>query len=63
MDRPQAEAASPSALHAAAPKLFGTEPCHDARVLTGGGNSARILLGDQVYALRITKAGKLILTK
>jgi hemin uptake protein HemP len=39
------------------------EPCHDARVLTGGGPSARILLGDQVYALRITKAGKLILTK
>lgn len=63
MDRKEAEAATEPALPPAAPKPFGSEPCHDARVLTGGGNSARILLGDQVYALRITRAGKLILTK
>lgn len=38
-------------------------PLHDARALTGGGVQARILLDGQVYALRITRAGKLILTK
>lgn len=63
MDRMEAQSADLTVLQAAAPKTFGTEPCYDARALTAGGNSARILLGDQVYALRITKAGKLILTK
>lgn len=38
-------------------------PCHDALSLTQGGNLARIVLQDQVYSLRITRAGKLILTK
>ncbi|HRO15247.1 MAG TPA: hemin uptake protein HemP [Paracoccus sp. (in: a-proteobacteria)] len=38
-------------------------PQHDATALTGGGNQALILLGDQVYNLRITRMGKLILTK
>lgn len=38
-------------------------PAHDAQALTGGGNQALIVLGDQVYNLRITRAGKLILTK
>ncbi|MBY0351863.1 hemin uptake protein HemP [Tabrizicola sp.] len=38
-------------------------PVHDARVLTEGGSLARIVLDGQVYALRITRAGKLILTK
>lgn len=38
-------------------------PMHDARVLTEGGSLASILLDGQVYTLRITKAGKLILTK
>lgn len=37
--------------------------CHDARHLTGGGNIAYILLDGQTYTLRITRAGKLILTK
>jgi len=41
----------------------GGFPLHDARVLTRGGVQARILLDGQVYALRITRAGKLILTK
>ncbi len=34
-----------------------------AERLTAGGQTARILLGDQEYVLRITRAGKLILTK
>jgi len=38
-------------------------PLHDATQLTAGGNLARIALNGQLYALRITKAGKLILTK
>ncbi len=38
-------------------------PVHQAEVLTGGGREAKIVLGDQVYTLRITRAGKLILTK
>lgn len=38
-------------------------PCHDARALTEGGVQARIILDGQTYALRITRAGKLILTK
>ena len=38
-------------------------PLHDARALTEGGSLALILLDGQVYSLRITRAGKLILTK
>ena len=38
-------------------------PLHDARTLTAGGVQARICLDGQVYALRITRQGKLILTK
>ncbi|MFC7702762.1 hemin uptake protein HemP [Plastorhodobacter daqingensis] len=38
-------------------------PLHDATDLTGGGIQAQIRLNDQIYTLRITKAGKLILTK
>ena len=38
-------------------------PRHVARTLTDGGNIAEIELDGQVYTLRITKAGKLILTK
>ncbi|SFA90793.1 Hemin uptake protein hemP [Poseidonocella pacifica] len=38
-------------------------PQHDAEVLTDGGKTAQIILGEQVYTLRITRAGKLILTK
>ncbi|MBV2360447.1 hemin uptake protein HemP [Thalassococcus sp. CAU 1522] len=36
---------------------------HDAAALTEGGPVARIRLGQQTYVLRITRAGKLILTK
>ncbi len=38
-------------------------PLHDARELTGAEGLALILLDGQAYTLRITRAGKLILTK
>lgn len=38
-------------------------PTHDARLLTRGGNLAQIDLDGQTYTLRITRQGKLILTK
>lgn len=40
-----------------------SQPVHRAEDLTAGGNLASIVLGGQVYTLRITRAGKLILTK
>ena len=45
--------------------IFAQErlPLHEALSLTRGGNLAQIALNGQVYALRITRAGKLILTK
>jgi len=38
-------------------------PSYAARDLTEGGDLAQIVLDDQTYTLRITRAGKLILTK
>jgi hemin uptake protein HemP len=38
-------------------------PLHRAQDLTQGGTLAQIDLDGQVYLLRITRAGKLILTK
>lgn len=38
-------------------------PVHDARLLTGDGNEAEIRLDGMRYVLRITRQGKLILTK
>ncbi len=38
-------------------------PVHDALDLTRGGDLAIIRLADQHYTLRVTRAGKLILTK
>jgi hemin uptake protein HemP len=38
-------------------------PLHDALQLTSGGALAQIELYGQVYTLRITRQGKLILTK
>ncbi|MFO7854152.1 MAG: hemin uptake protein HemP [Paracoccaceae bacterium] len=40
-----------------------TPPEHDARSLTRGGLEARIVLDGVAYVLRITRQGKLILTK
>ena len=42
---------------------FKDLPLHDAQDLTRGGDMAVIRLDDQYYTLRITRAGKLILTK
>lgn len=38
-------------------------PMHFAEDLTKGGVRAEIVLGEQIYTLRITRSGKLILTK
>lgn len=38
-------------------------PVHCAQALTHGGNLAHIVLEGQTYTLRITRQGKLILTK
>ena len=38
-------------------------PTYAARDLTQKGGQAQIILDDQTYTLRITRAGKLILTK
>jgi hemin uptake protein HemP len=38
-------------------------PVHDARALTGPESTAMIVLDNKAYTLRITRAGKLILTK
>ena len=38
-------------------------PVYDASDLTKGGDLAKIKLEDQLYTLRITRAGKLILAK
>ena len=38
-------------------------PTYNAVELTKNGNVARIILENQVYTLRITRSGKLILTK
>lgn len=40
-----------------------TLPLYEAQDLTKGGDLAKIRLEDQLYTLRITRAGKLILTK
>lgn len=41
----------------------GAVPVFDANDLTKGGGLAKIKLEDKLYTLRITRAGKLILTK
>lgn len=38
-------------------------PAFDARDMVGQTGQAHIILDDQIYVLRITRAGKLILTK
>jgi hemin uptake protein HemP len=45
------------------PAKLAAIPVHDARDLTAGTDRARIVLDGKVYDLRITRAGKLILTK
>ena len=62
LTRLQAPVAHPAATRSVI-ALTESAPLHDARELTKGGVQARIALDGQVYALRITRAGKLILTK
>lgn len=50
-------------LHSGAIDAVSAVPVHDANSLTAGGSTAHILLNGQLYCLRITRAGKLILTK
>ncbi|MEO0569574.1 MAG: hemin uptake protein HemP [Pseudomonadota bacterium] len=45
------------------PELTPEIAVHDARELTAGGTTAQIILDGKVYTLRITRSGKLILTK
>lgn len=45
------------------PVTLSRLPLYDARELTKSGVQALIALDGQVYTLRITRAGKLILTK
>lgn len=44
-------------------RVASRPPVHDARALTQGGITAQIELDGIIYNLRITRAGKLILTK
>jgi len=44
-------------------ELLNDTPVLNAKEITGTNGLARIVLNDQVYTLRITRAGKLILTK
>jgi hemin uptake protein HemP len=55
--------ASSLAFQADAPPNQAVPPEHDALDLTQGGPLARIALNGQIYTLRITRQGKLILTK
>ncbi|MGR3434501.1 MAG: hemin uptake protein HemP [Shimia sp.] len=48
---------------AARPEADDAVPTYDAREMLGASPTGRIVLDGQVYVLRITRAGKLILTK
>jgi hemin uptake protein HemP len=50
-------------LHSQLTTQVASTPIHNADLLTGDNGLARIVLNDQIYTLRITRAGKLILTK
>lgn len=62
-DRSARRIGGPLHLPQDAPPRPAAPPCHDARQLTGMQGLATILLDGQAYQLRITRAGKLILTK
>jgi hemin uptake protein HemP len=59
MSPPGREAEAPLARSAGEESL----PRHDVRTLMAGGNRAMMVLDGKAYTLRITRAGKLILTK
>ena len=45
------------------PRVGSSTPVHRAEDLLGPLGTAKIVLRDQCYTLRLTRAGKLILTK
>lgn len=45
------------------PETTDDVPVHDVLSLTAGGSLARLIHQGEVYVLRITRLGKLILTK
>ena len=53
----------PPVVEPTSPSLACAIPLHSATDLTAGGSVAHIQLNGQVYEMRITKLGKLILTK
>ncbi len=57
------EAESPGPARLPRPQTDPDLPVYSALTLTNGGNMAQIVLTDMVYTLRVTRAGKLILTK
>ncbi len=65
--RPEPESFAPSRFpdgrSSGGPKPDRSTPVHDAADLLGGGDIALIVLGEQTYRLRLTRAGKLILNK
>lgn len=54
---------SPTTAQTDQPIPTPARPVFDARQLAGADGTAFIVLDDKTYTLRITKAGKLILTK
>ena len=56
-------AVRPAEFQQPASSVLARIPQHEATHLTRGGNQALIVLDEQIYQLRITRAGKLILTK
>ncbi|WP_424927770.1 hemin uptake protein HemP [Amaricoccus tamworthensis] len=54
---------APEILKPTRESLAPATPAWNATDLTRGGVQARIVLDDKTYTLRITRAGKLILTK
>ncbi|MGM0584113.1 MAG: hemin uptake protein HemP [Pseudomonadota bacterium] len=61
--RPEPARAAPAAPASAGEARPDGPPEHDARSLTGRGGEARLWLDGVPYRLRVTRRGKLILTK
>lgn len=62
-EHPRIDGFAPKAPRRREPVRQDPPPVHDARLLTGNGNEAEIRLDGMRYVLRITRQGKLILTK
>lgn len=54
---------NPTAQHPVQTTEAFQAPVHDAATLLAGSTTAYIKHGDQTYTLRLTRSGKLILTK